>query len=233
MIDHQNLLFFSKCCEYVIFWLAFFSVIAVCKVMYVVATNQLHDDKLIAKKENPVMEELPGLTFILIHTLCWFVSEKFVSKIMFCYWGPLYLVTVYLVLSKTKVNWKKIAVTSSVACKTFYVVFVGLFCYVGQNLPIYCYSVWIMHDQVLLAWFKNNADRTRRFTEDYFLFRIGYPLFLLLPFFDDNFYCKYMCCTISVLLLIFWIGGIYRLVKKDIFFVQPKIEGFGRDIVYL
>lgn len=118
-------------------------------------------------------------------------------------------------------------------CKTFYVLMVGIFFHFKQTLPVYCYSVWIMHDQILLAWFKNNGDRTRRFFEDYFVFRIGYPLFLLLPFVDESFYYRKLCTCVSVLLLVFWTAGIYRLVKKGIFFVQPKIEGFGRDIVYL
>ena len=90
-----------------------------------------------------------------------------------------------------------------------------------------------MHDQVKLAWLKNNADRTRRFFEDYFIFRLGYPLGLLIPFVIKDFYLQNMSMCVSTGILVLWIGGIIRLVKAGKFFDKPKIEGFGRDIVYL
>ena len=38
---------------------------------------------------------------------------------------------------------------------------------------------------------------------------------------------------VSIGILILWIGGIARLIYLNKFFIKPKIEGFGRDIVYL
>lgn len=102
LIESELFILFSEYCKYVVFWLAFFCVVAVAKVCYAVVYDKLNSDKLNSKKENPVLEELPGLSFILLHSLCWFVSKTYVSKIFFLYWGPLYLVTVYIVLSKKR-----------------------------------------------------------------------------------------------------------------------------------
>lgn len=234
------LLEFAGYTKYIVFWLltsSLLTIINVCLYLYKNSFDfRLNDTKLHSKKENPVLEEMPGLPFILLHSLCFgvslYTSNVFASQILFLYWGPLYIVTALLVLAKVKINWKTIAIPSSIMCKSFYVIFVGLFGYLKCSLPIYCYSLWIMNDQVNLAWFKNNGDRTRRFFEDYFIFRIGYPLFLFLPIIDQNFYYRDICVIVSSLLLFFWLVGIMRLYNKGIFFVKPKIEGFGRDIVY-
>jgi hypothetical protein len=214
-----------------------FSLYTIFKFIYKLYTN--YDEFvngnliLINHKENLILEELPGLTFILLHTLCFITTTDYMTKLYFLYWGPLYIVVAYLVIFKKKINWKQMAIPSSIACKFFYVFFVCMFLYLQLYLPIYCYSLWIMHDQVKLAWLKNNADRTRRFFEDYFVFRLGYPLGLLIPFVINDFYLKNVSMCVSIGILFLWIGGIYRLVRMGIFFVKPKTEGFGRDIVYL
>jgi hypothetical protein len=228
---------FNDNSQYIIIWLFIFSVITFAKLFYKLLTNyndiMYSNTKLIEYKENLILEELPGLTFILLHTLAWFYGSNYMTKLYFIYWGPMYLITAYLVVFKKKINWKQIAIPSSIGCKFFYIFFVGIFLYLKLYLPVYCYSVWIMHDQVKLAWYKNNADRTRRFFEDYFIFRIGYPLFLLLPFFVSNFYLRIPSMFVSIGILILWISGIIRLLYLGKFFIQPKIEGFGRDIIYL
>jgi len=189
--------------------------------------------KIKENKDNVILEELPGITFILLHSICFYTATNTSSKLIYLYWGPLFFVTAYFVLFKNDTDWKPIAIPSSVMCKSFYVMFVAIFWYFGYTMPIYCYSVWIMSDQIRLAWWKNNADRTRRFFEDWFIPRIGYPLFLLLPFFDKSFYQRHFFMSVSSAILIAWMTGIYRLVLNGTFFNQPTIEGFGRDIIYL
>ena len=236
-IENDIFLLFDSYSKYIIFWLNFFCICTFIKFAYKFYTNRsklfYSNIEPIHCKENLIIEELPGLTFILVHTVCWLASSNFITRLCFLYWGPMYLITAYLVVFKKKINWKQIAIPSSILCKFFYVFFVCIFYYLNLMLPIYCYSVWIMHDQVKLAWYKNNADRTRRFFEDYFIFRLGYPGFLLLPFFDNSFYYRKLSMFVSVILLLLWIIGIYRIVNNGKFFVKPQIEGFGRDIVYL
>lgn len=232
---------FNEYSNFVILWLIFFTLLTITRLgydLYFDNIDKTHELK--AKKENLILEEMPGITFILLHSVCWYMSSTYFSKLFFLYWGPLYIVTAYLVVFKKNINWKDVAIPSSIMCKSFYVLFVAIFWYLNMMMPIYCYSVWIMSDQVRLAWFKNNGDRTRRFFEDYFIPRIGYPLFLLLPFFDtsfaawgESFYLREICMSTSILILTTWLAGIYRLVQNGTFFIQPKIEGFGRDIVYL
>jgi hypothetical protein len=228
---------FNKYSNYVVFWLVFFSILTLIQLTYDMYFNEDNpfdiNKKLEENKENLILSELPGITFLLLHSVCWYTSKNVSSKLFFLYWGPLFFVTAYFVLFKKDTDWKKIAFTSSVMCKAFYVIFVGIFWYLGYMMPIYCYSLWIMSDQVRLAWWKNNGDRSRRLFEDYFIPRIGYPLFLLLPFFDQTFYYRNFFMGVSSTLLIAWLAGLYRLVQNGTFFDQPKIEGFGRDIVYL
>ena len=45
----------------------------------------------------------------------------------------------------------------------------------------FVFSLWIMHDQIRLSWLQDNADRTRRLCEDFWVVRLGYVLFLFLP----------------------------------------------------
>jgi hypothetical protein len=237
MFELDIYFYFNKYSHYIVIWLYLFTIYTILKLIYNLCINYNEfvygNFKLIDFKENLILEELPGLTFILLHTLCWLASSDYMTKIYFLYWGPLYLLTAYLVIFKKKIDWKKIAFISSYACKFFYVFFISIFLYLKLYLPIYCYSLWIMHDQVKLAWFKNNADRTRRFFEDYFIFRLGYPIGLLIPFIVKDFYLKKLSMCVSIGILVLWIGGIVRLVRVGKFFIKPKIEGFGRDIVYL
>ena len=241
---------FNSYSKYIAFWLVFFTFITLINLLY--DLNQCNngnnknnknnenkknkitfDKKTSNEKENVILEELPGITFILLHTLCFFTGKTLCSKILYLYWGPLFFVTAYFVLFEKNIDWKLIALPSSVLCKSFYVIFVSIFWYLGYMMPIYCYSLWIMSDQIRLAWWKNNADRSRRLFEDYFFPRIGYPLFLLLPFFDKTFCHRELFMGVSSVALLVWILGIYRLVKNNAFFIKPKVEGFGRDIVYL
>lgn len=225
---------FDEYSKYVILWLNLFCIITFVKILFN-AKNLFEKNKLIEKKENIILEELPGITLILLHTICWYMSENYVNKLIFLYWGPLYIVTGYFVVFKKQINWRNIALLSSISCKIFYIFFVLKFFMLNFMLPIYCYSVWIMHDQIRLAWFKNNADRTRRLFEDWFVPRIGYPLFLLLPFFDKTFYYREFCMCISILIIVFWIGGLIKVIMSGNFFVKPKLYNysFGRDIVYM
>lgn len=235
-IDQNVYKIFDCYSKYIVFWLAFFTILTFINLLYDVLhsdSNILSNTKLKAYKENIIIEELPGITFILLHTLCFFIGKDISSKILYLYWGPLFFLTAYFVLFKINVDWKSVAVPSSILCKSFYVIFVSIFLYLGYTMPVYCYSLWIMSDQIRLAWWKNNADRSRRLFEDYFIPRIGYPLFLFLPFVDDTFYHKEFFMPISIGVFTIWLAGIYRLVQNGTFFEKPKIDGFGRDIVYL
>lgn len=237
LIEPEVFTIFNKCSNYVVFWLVFFALITLVLLVYDMYINNDcpfdKNTKIKENKDNVVLEELPGIAFILLHSWCFYMAQDVSSKILYLYWGPLFFVTAYFVLFKKDTDWKQIATISSISCKSLYVIFVAIFMYFGYMMPIYCYSLWIMSDQIRLAWWKNNADRSRRLFEDGFIPRIGYPLFLLLPFVDQTFYQREFFIGVSSVILIAWASGIYRLVQNGTFFVKPTIEGFGRDIVYL
>lgn len=233
MLEKELYEFFAFHCEWIYFWIVVFfmySLAIVAKTYYMAPAAPAA--ALITHKENIFFEELPGLSFIILHSFLFYNAPSIFEKLLFIYWGPGYFVVAAMVLSKYPFRWKRIATLSSVFCKSIYVIIVSILLYYQQYMPIYTYSVWIMQDQVKLAWLKNNGDRTRRTTEDYWLVRICYPGFLFLPFVCDFYYSK-TCMLLSVLILISWIAGIARLLRLGIFYVQPKIDGFGRDIVYL
>lgn len=98
---------------------------------------------------------------------------------------------------------------------------------------IYTFSFWIVHDQINLAWFCTNADRTRRTFEDFFLIRLLYLGGLFIPFFI-NIPNSQIFQPISILLFILWIFSIRRLISRGVFFNRPSGKGaFLRDIIYL
>jgi len=91
-----------------------------------------------------------------------------------------------------------------------------------------------MHDQVRLAWLQHNADRTRRVTEDYWLPRLCYPLFLSIPFFVADFPCRWWCFSIATAILVLWLWGLLRLLRQGNFHVRPASYTENlRDIIYL
>lgn len=98
---------------------------------------------------------------------------------------------------------------------------------------IYTFSFWIVHDQIILAWFCINADRTRRIFEDFFLIWLLYLGSLFIPFFIKipN---SQIFQPISILLFILWIFSVRRLMNRGVFFNRPSGKGtFLRDIIYL
>lgn len=119
-------------------------------------------------------------------------------------------------------------------CKIDYLLLVGVFLHYGLPAPVFAYSLWIMHDQVRLAWLQRNADRTRRVSEDWWIPRLCYPLFLGLPLVSADLPCRWLCAAAGALVLVLWIWGLARLVRMRLFFTKPpSFTDNLRDIVYL
>jgi len=59
-----------------------------------------------------------------------------------------------------------------------------IYFYYSMPLIMFSFSAWIILDQINLAWFSKNADRTRRTFEDFWLFRILYPEYAISIIFD-------------------------------------------------
>jgi hypothetical protein len=187
---------------------------------------------------NPILNELPGLPLMLLHSVGFVLAILHcdpLSALIFAWWGPGYLVVAILVVTRgRRVNWQPAAALTSWGCKLSYLILMGLFFYHRCWVLPFAFSVWIMNDQVRLAWFADNGDRTRRTVEDYWLPRVLYPSLLVLPWF-----CPVpggvWAGVLGGVLVALWLGGIRRLVSLGVFRTAPDPETSRnlRDIVYL
>jgi hypothetical protein len=188
-----------------------------------------------------VSSEITGFPLVAMHTVCFGYSVwlgDWVSAILFGWWGPGFVYFAYIVITrkrdKIEVDWSKHGKWTSIACKIYYVVLVIALYLHGAYGPIFCYSLWIMHDQVALAWFQHNADRSRRLSEDFWVLRVAYPAFLTVPFFDPSFPFRTFASVLAIVTIVFWITAMYRVVTKFEFSRRPLSYTENlRDIVYL
>ena len=188
-------------------------------------------------RDSLVGGELPGILLVLMHSAAFGYAlwlGDWLAVLLFAWWGPGFLVVAGLVLAKRPVDWKRIAVFTSVACKLLYVALVAAFFVHGVLLPIYAYSLWIVHDQVRLTWLQHNADRTRRLVEDKWLPRVGYPAFLALPIFVEDLPLRVPCLVAGAIVGGLWVVGLVRVVRRGGFHRRPgSFTENLRDIIYL
>ena len=189
---------------------------------------------------NSIIGEAAGILLILNHTVCFFMAlyaRDILSAFLFLWWGPGFLLTgVILFLSKKemiKFDWAIYGRVTSIACKVSYVIFMLIYGWLGDWSIIFTFSLWIIHDQINLAWFCTNGDRTRRTFEDYFLIRLMYVGGLFIPLLVDipnNLFLQ----PIAISIFLLWVISIYRLHKKGVLFIRPSGDGnYLRDIIYL
>ena len=97
---------------------------------------------------------------------------------------------------------------------------------------MYLFSLWIMSDQVYLIWFHRNADRSRRVTEDNWILRITYPLFLLISMVCDVDHSLYLI-VLGMFVLTIWGISLYKIITDGDFACRPDNLEYLRNIVYL
>lgn len=223
---------FDRACPVILAWLMGFAALTVGTLAWRWWKGRAdrHRDSLIGG-------ELPGILLVLMHSVCFvhaIILGDWLSALVFAWWGPGFLVVATLVLMKRPVAWRRIARATSVACKVLYVVLVGLFFHHGFLAPVFAYSLWIMHDQVRLAWLQHNADRTRRIREDGWLPRVCYPLFLGIPAVVPGFPLRWTCAVAAAVIAVLWVWGLVRLARQGVFMRRPaSFTDNLRDIVYL
>ncbi len=226
--------FFESISPTLNYWLSIFFVFTLIRISILIITKEK------VSIYNSVIGEAAGILLILNHTVCFCMAlyaRDILSSILFLWWGPGFLFTgIILFLSKKEwiqFNWAIYGKITSVACKVSYIIFMLIYGWLGHWGIVFTFSFWIIHDQINLAWFCINGDRTRRTFEDYFLIRLMYVGGLFIPFFihipNHQFFQP-----IAIILFLLWILSIYRLIKKEVFFVRPTGDGnYLRDIVYL
>ena len=226
--------FFESISPFLNYWLTFFFAFTLLRLSIFIFTKEE------VNIYNSVIGEAAGIILILAHTVCFFMAiyaKDIISTILFIWWGPGFLATgLILLLSKKAVinfNWAIYGRITSIACKASYIIFMGIYFFLDDWSIIYTFSFWAIHDQINLAWFCANGDRTRRTFEDLFFIRFLYLGGLLIPFFIEI-PGNQIFRPISILLFTLWILSIQRLIKKGVLFNKPGGTGaFLRDIVYL
>lgn len=192
----------------------------------------------VSMSNNTILTELPGLPLQLLHTAGFVLALQagdVLSSLLFAWWGPGYLITAALVLTRgQRLDWTRPAPWTSWGCKLSYVIYMGIYLAHGLTTLPFLFSLWIMNDQVRLAWFEGNADRTRRTTEDRWLPRILYPGLLLLPFFSAV-PGGWAAGLLGLAQLGLWLPGLARLLRDGRFWQHPDPRASHnlRDIVYL
>jgi hypothetical protein len=223
---------FDQACPVILVWLMAFLALTVGALLWRAWTGR--DDR---HRDSMIGGELPGILLVLMHSVCFGYSlylRDWLSALVFLWWGPGFLVIAILVLLRRPVPWRRLARATSVACKLLYLVLVALFLHYGYLAPVFAYSLWIMHDQVRLAWLQRNADRTRRLTEDWWFPRIAYPAFLAIPFFSSQIPWHGACVVAASIIYVLWLWGLGRLITWRTFFRRPEsCTDNLRDIVYL
>jgi hypothetical protein len=232
VIDPSLYLFLDRLGGPILAWIAGFSLWTVAKTLLRWAGRPVRVSK------HMILTELPGLPLMLLHTVGFVAALRAgdgLSTLLFSWWGPGYLVVVALVLTRgSRLDWTPWGGLTSWGCKLSYVLLMGVFAWQELWTLPFAFSVWIMSDQVRLAWFDGNADRTRRTGEDLWLPRALYPGLLLLPLFVPVAGGAW-AGSLGVVVLALWVGGIARTVRAGTFWQRPDPRRSHnlRDIVYL
>jgi len=191
-----------------------------------------------AQKHNTFFVEAAGIPLTLLHTVC-FVKAlalfDWLSAFLFLWWGPGFLYVAVLYLSRSKnnmpINWHPYKQIICWLCKLNYLAFVLIYWHYECYIMIYVFSVWIINDQVMMAWLSDDADRSRRTMHDKWVIRLCYPMGLFLPFFFA-FPLAIFWQVYAIFLFTLWCSGLYRVCRSKQFMQVPDDQGLLRNMVY-
>ena len=233
-IDPSIYIFINDQASYLNLWIALFLFYTIIRIYL----KEKHPNVSITY--GTVSSELAGLPLTLLHSVCFvkaLISFDVFTALLFIWWGPGFIITaawfIYINVRKIDFNWTPLGKITSWACKINYLLFMLLYWYFGCYEIMMAFSAWIIHDQINIAWFSKNADRTRRVTEDFWVIRVCYVGFLLLPIFIESFSYRGASIALGLSLFLMWLISIIRLIKKSDFYHIPDSKDFLRNIVYL
>ncbi len=196
--------------------------------------------KIPAASQHTLYVEAAGLPLVLLHSVCFvkaLIALDFISALLFAWWGPGFLWVAILYLRKMKkgqhMKWGNSRKIISWICKINYLIFVAIYWKYECYTIIYVFSIWIINDQLMLAWLSNDGDRFRRTFHDFWFFRLCYPAGLFLPFlFPASFQNSAICSIYGLSLFVTWLSGIFYLFKIGKFMQLPQERGLLRNMTY-
>jgi hypothetical protein len=216
-------------------------------IMWIFAFTLLHVGRILIhlrrgasrQSHNSTIVELAGLPLMLLQSACFFRAlgaGDWLSALLFASWGPGFFAAVlYVVFCKAlkrPQNWHPIKHVASWLCKINYLLFMLVFFILHQPGMMFVYSVWVINDQVALAWLSQDADRLRRTFHDHWLIRILYPAGLLVPFLYQEAPLRSFGMVYGPLLLVLWLWGIWRVHRAGLLRELPEDPTLLRNMVY-
>lgn len=226
--------YFEKASPYINIWIGVFFAFTLVRLTLFLLTQKR------VKIYNTLISESTGVILVLNHTVCFFMAimaQDLFSCLLYAWWGPGFIVTaIAVVLEKRKllkINWARYGLITSIACKLCYVIFIAIYAWLGCYSIIFSFSIWIVNDQINLAWFCDNADRTRRTLEDYWILRVLYVGGLFVPLFLPIPHASYLG-ILGVSAFLVWAISLVRLIRNGTLRIRPQgNSNFLREIVYL
>jgi hypothetical protein len=223
----------GKLFPFLLFWSFTFTLITSFRIL----KKLLRKDQSIYP-DSSVFTELIGLPLTFLQSY-FFVQglyyRDFCSSLLFLWWGPGFLGTIFLLIyckiKKIKWNWYPYRLVISYLCKISYLAYVLVFWSMGRQDIIFVFSVWILNDQYGRSFLSLDGDRFRRTFDDYWIFRIAYPLGLLLPCFFTFPYSTFCLCY-GFILLALWLSGMFYIYRKGFFLKRSQDPTLLRNMVY-
>lgn len=189
--------------------------------------------------DNAPLTEIAGLPLTLLQTIAFGMAvfyRDLWSMLLFLWWGPGFVLVMGMVgvarARRVRIDWGPYSFAMSALCKLYYLVYLAVF-YV-HNMPgmVFVFSVWIINDQYEKAFMSLDADRTRRTFHDRWLFRVLYPLGLLVPLFSPEMPWRLFCAIYGLVLLCLWSVSLLYVWRRGAFFMLPDNPSLLRNMVY-
>ena len=232
MLNREIYVFMESLAPYLSGWVFFFTLINLGKIGARLKKSGS------AQSHNTFFVEAAGIPLTLLHTVCFVKSiflQDWLSMLLFVWWGPgfLYVATLYLSRSKQQksINWHPYKRIICWLCKLNYLLFALVYWHFECYAIIFVFSVWIINDQVMMAWLSDDADRSRRTFHDGWAVRLCYPLALFIPFFFAIPGAWFWQCY-GLFLFVLWTAGIYRVYRSSKFMDVPNDQGLLRNMIY-
>lgn len=237
MLDRDLFDFMERCAPWLVLWSFVFTGITTLRIARRVAGGV---DKV---PDSAAYTELAGLPLTILQSVCfvWAVwAGDWLSMLLFVWWGPGFVAVACLVIAakvrKQPIDWHRWRYPISFLCKGYYLLYVAAFLHMGTPLMLLAFSVWIINDQYEKAFMSLDADRLRRTFDDYWLFRLLYPLGLLIPLFygtpGGQSWGQYLIPAYPLLLLTLWLAGVAYVWRKGVLLRRPADPSLLRNMVY-
>ena len=216
--------------DWILIWLMAFFPIIIFKIVFLKLKG------VSRAKDSMFFTEAIGLPVTFMQPVAFIKALLFkdwLGAVITLWWGPGFVTVTALVLwskiTGRALNWTPYRKVISWLCKILYIVYIALCLVWGLPKLVFVLSAWIASDQIEKSFASLDADRARRSFHDFWLIRILYPAFLLLPFFIP---LSDLTKAFGTLLFISWAAGLIYVYRKRKFMEVPPDPSLLRNMMY-